>query len=44
MDDTPAKQDQKDLDDSLEDTFPASDPPSHSGTTGPGDKPAKPAG
>jgi hypothetical protein len=37
MDDTPTKQDQTDLDEALDDTFPASDPPAHSGTTGPGD-------
>jgi len=36
MDDKPTKQDQQDLDEALEDTFPASDPPANSGTTGPG--------
>ena len=35
MDDTPTQQEQEDLDQSLRDTFPASDPPAHSGTTGP---------
>ena len=42
MDGKPTKQDQEDLDEALEDTFPASDPPAHTGTTGPGDAP-KPA-
>ncbi len=36
MDDTPTKQDQQELDKTLKDTFPASDPPANSGTTGPG--------
>jgi hypothetical protein len=39
MDDTPTKQDQAELDEALDETFPASDPPAHSGTTGPGDTP-----
>jgi hypothetical protein len=37
MDDMPSKQDEKDLDESLKETFPASDPPANSGTTGPAD-------
>jgi hypothetical protein len=42
MDGTPTKQDQTDLDEALDETFPASDPPARSGTTGPGDSPALP--
>lgn len=41
MDDTPTKQDQAELDKTLEDTFPASDPPANSGTTGPADTDTK---
>ena len=41
MDNTPTNKDdsEKDLDEALEDTFPASDPPANSGTTGPADDP-----
>ncbi len=35
MDDKPTKQEQQELDEALEDTFPASDPPANSGSTGP---------
>jgi hypothetical protein len=37
MDDTPTKQEEQDLDEALEDSFPASDPPANTGTTGPND-------
>ncbi len=40
MDTKPADQTEQDLDESLEETFPASDPPAHGGSTGPGDVPA----
>jgi hypothetical protein len=38
MDDKPTQKDQQELDESLKETFPASDPPANSGTTGPEDK------
>ena len=42
MDDKPTQQDQAELDEALEETFPASDPPANTGSTGPsGDR--KPA-
>jgi hypothetical protein len=40
MDTKPADQTEQDLDESLEETFPASDPPALGGSTGPGHLPA----